>query len=105
MRRERALEEHGEQTHTPDGKQSPSGNPFVWLVLTCGLCSGSDVAIHLYSFSFNLNPNWTEELCDQDEILKCMCLHPSFPTLANTCTLTDMESTVDKFGLRPHIQF
>ncbi|KAL7953716.1 hypothetical protein V8C34DRAFT_296294 [Trichoderma compactum] len=58
----------------------------TWRANTYPGC-GSDVAIHLYSFSFNLNPNWTEELCDQEEILNYM------------------ESTVDKFGLRPYIQF
>jgi hypothetical protein len=33
--------------------------------------SGSDVPIHLYSFSFNLNPDWTQALADQQEILDC----------------------------------
>lgn len=33
--------------------------------------SGSDVPIHLYSFSFNLNPDWTQALADQKEILQC----------------------------------
>lgn len=33
--------------------------------------SGCDVPTHLYSFSFNLNPNWSKELCDQSEILNC----------------------------------
>lgn len=39
----------------------------------------------LYSFSFNLNPNWSQELAEQEEILQYM------------------EDTVDKFQLRPHI--
>lgn len=43
--------------------------------------------IHLYSFSFNLNPDWTQALADQQEILAYI------------------ESTVDKFGLRPHFKF
>ncbi|KAG8158441.1 hypothetical protein KVR01_011563 [Diaporthe batatas] len=47
---------------------------------------GSDVPIHLYSFSFNLNPDWSEELCDQTEILQYI------------------EDTVDKFSLRPHFR-
>ncbi|KAM0431988.1 hypothetical protein ACHAQK_009904 [Fusarium lateritium] len=48
---------------------------------------GSDVPIHLYSFSFNLNPDWTQALADQQEIL------------------TYINSTVDKFKLRPHFTF
>ncbi|RNJ59140.1 hypothetical protein D7B24_003233 [Verticillium nonalfalfae] len=51
------------------------------------LPSGSDVPIHLYSFSFNLNPNWTQALADQEEILEYI------------------ESTVDKFHLRKHFCF
>ncbi|PVH77662.1 monooxygenase [Cadophora sp. DSE1049] len=48
---------------------------------------GCDIPTHLYSFSFNLNPSWSKELCDQAEILQYM------------------ESTVDKFNLRPHVNF
>src|ERR1700753_1997279 len=33
--------------------------------------SGCDLKSHLYSFSFNLNPNWSKELCQQPEILQC----------------------------------
>ncbi|KAI9168091.1 Baeyer-Villiger monooxygenase [Paramyrothecium foliicola] len=58
----------------------------TWLANTYPGC-GSDVPIHLYSFSFNLNPDWTQQLADQEEILRYM------------------ESTVDKFGLRPHFKF
>ncbi|KAF2097820.1 FAD/NAD(P)-binding domain-containing protein [Rhizodiscina lignyota] len=47
---------------------------------------GCDVPSHLYSFSFNLNPNWSKELCEQNEILEYM------------------EATVDKFNLRPHFK-
>ncbi|KAI0894275.1 monooxygenase [Annulohypoxylon nitens] len=47
---------------------------------------GCDVASHLYSFSFNLNPNWSRELCEQAEILQYI------------------EDTVDKFDLRQFIQ-
>ncbi|KAL1877871.1 hypothetical protein Daus18300_002224 [Diaporthe australafricana] len=55
----------------------------TWKANTYPGC-GSDVPIHLYSFSFNLNPDWTEELCDQSEILEYI------------------ENTVDKFALRSH---
>jgi len=48
-------------------------------------CSGCDVHSHLYSFSFNLNPNWSKQLAEQGEILQYI------------------EDTVDKFQLRPHI--
>ncbi|KPM43012.1 hypothetical protein AK830_g3538 [Neonectria ditissima] len=58
----------------------------TWRVNTYPGC-GSDVPIHLYSFSFNLNPNWSQELVDQKEILDYV------------------ESTVDKFRLRSHFQF
>ncbi|KAM5352841.1 hypothetical protein ACJ41O_005563 [Fusarium nematophilum] len=58
----------------------------TWRVNTYPGC-GSDVPIHLYSFSFNLNPDWTQELADQKEILDYI------------------ESTVDKFHLRPHFTF
>jgi cation diffusion facilitator CzcD-associated flavoprotein CzcO len=47
--------------------------------------SGCDVPTHLYSFSFNLNPDWSRELCDQKEILEYM------------------DATVDKFKLRHHV--
>ncbi|ODV89695.1 hypothetical protein CANCADRAFT_4319 [Tortispora caseinolytica NRRL Y-17796] len=46
---------------------------------------GCDVMSHLYSFSFNLNPNWSKELCERDEILQYI------------------NDTVDKFGLRKYI--
>ncbi|KAH6869051.1 hypothetical protein B0T10DRAFT_418998 [Thelonectria olida] len=58
----------------------------TWRVNTYPGC-GSDVPIHLYSFSFNLNPNWTQALADQEEILEYV------------------ESTVDKFQLRSHFRF
>jgi hypothetical protein len=35
------------------------------------LNSGCDLPSHLYSFSFNLNPNWSKQLCEQPEILQC----------------------------------
>ncbi|GIJ86518.1 hypothetical protein Asppvi_005407 [Aspergillus pseudoviridinutans] len=46
---------------------------------------GCDLPSHLYSFSFNLNPNWSKELCEQPEILQYI------------------EDTVEKFSLREHI--
>ncbi|KAH6682832.1 hypothetical protein B0J14DRAFT_132823 [Halenospora varia] len=58
----------------------------TWRTNTYPGC-GCDIPTHLYSFSFNLNPNWSKELCDQPEILQYM------------------ESTVNKFNLRPHMQF
>lgn len=42
----------------------------TWRINTYPGC-GSDVPIHLYSFSFNLNPDWTQALADQEEILAC----------------------------------
>ncbi|KAF1984630.1 FAD/NAD(P)-binding domain-containing protein [Aulographum hederae CBS 113979] len=48
---------------------------------------GCDIPTHLYSFSFNLNPTWSKELCEQEEILDYM------------------EATVDKFDFRPHMVF
>lgn len=66
--------------------------------------SGSDVPIHLYSFSFNLNPDWTQALADQEEILACQCAC-DIPLSSNTHRTIDIESTVDKFGLRPHFNF
>ena len=48
---------------------------------------GCDVPTILYSFHFNLNPNWSKELCDGPEILQYM------------------EDTVAKFNLRKHMQF
>lgn len=46
-----------------------------------------DVESHLYSFSFELNPNWSRTFASQPEILEYL-LH---------CT--------EKFGLRPYIRF
>ncbi|KAB5531368.1 hypothetical protein GE09DRAFT_1040978 [Coniochaeta sp. 2T2.1] len=58
----------------------------TWRANTYPGC-GSDVPIHLYSFSFNLNPDWTQALADQAEILNYI------------------EDTVDKFDLRAHFRF
>ncbi|KAI0424193.1 monooxygenase [Xylaria sp. FL1042] len=56
----------------------------TWRTNTYPGC-GCDLKSILYSFSFNLNPNWSKQLCDQPEILQYM------------------EDTVDKFDLRKHM--
>ncbi|GAM83023.1 hypothetical protein ANO11243_010090 [Dothideomycetidae sp. 11243] len=56
----------------------------TWRANTYPGC-GCDLKSHLYSFSFNPNPSWSKELCEQPEILRYI------------------EDTVDKFGLRPHV--
>jgi cation diffusion facilitator CzcD-associated flavoprotein CzcO len=68
--------------------------------------SGCDVPTHLYSFSFNLNPNWSKELCDQKEILECGALtySPSYCYFMLNIN-KDIEATVDKFKLRPYMHF
>lgn len=61
--------------------------------------------IHLYSFSFNLNSDWSEELCDQSEILQCEWLQSRIPALGQILThFSDIEDTVDKFSLRSHFK-
>jgi cation diffusion facilitator CzcD-associated flavoprotein CzcO len=47
---------------------------------------GCDVDSHLYSYSFNLNPNWSKRFAEQAEILQYL------------------QDTVDKFGVRPHVR-
>ena len=47
---------------------------------------GCDVDSHLYSFSFNPNPDWSKRFAEQEEILAYL------------------NSTVDKFGIRPHVR-
>ena len=47
---------------------------------------GCDVDSHLYSFSFNPNPNWSKRFAEQSEILQYL------------------NDTVDKFGVRQHVQ-
>ncbi len=47
---------------------------------------GCDVDSHLYSFSFNPNPNWSKRFAEQEEILQYL------------------NSTVDAFGIRPHVK-
>jgi len=47
---------------------------------------GCDVDSHLYSFSFNPNPDWSKRFAEQKEILAYL------------------NSTVDKFGVRPHVR-
>ncbi|KAH6972186.1 monooxygenase [Ilyonectria sp. MPI-CAGE-AT-0026] len=48
---------------------------------------GCDIPSHLYTFSFNLNPNWSQDLVGQEEILQYM------------------NDTIDKFELREHMRF
>ncbi|KAL0932491.1 monooxygenase [Colletotrichum truncatum] len=57
----------------------------TWRTNTYPGC-GCDLKSHLYSFSFNLNPNWSKELCEQAEILQYM------------------EDTCTKFDLHKHVQ-
>ncbi|KAM0750741.1 monooxygenase [Meredithblackwellia eburnea MCA 4105] len=64
-----------------DSAASPGG---VWHLNTYPSC-GCDVYSHLYSFSFNLESQWSQELADQPEIERYM------------------NNTVDKLGIRPHI--
>ncbi|KAL6354831.1 hypothetical protein LRP88_12188 [Fusarium phalaenopsidis] len=47
---------------------------------------GCDVDSHLYSFSFNPNPDWSKRFAEQGEILQYL------------------NDTVDKFGIRPHVR-
>ncbi|KAM0267565.1 hypothetical protein ACHAPA_005854 [Fusarium lateritium] len=47
---------------------------------------GCDVDSHLYSFSFNPNPDWSKRFAEQGEILEYL------------------NNTVDKFGIRPHVR-
>ncbi|POR36846.1 Uncharacterized protein TPAR_02973 [Tolypocladium paradoxum] len=56
----------------------------TWRANTYPGC-GCDLQSHLYSFSFNPNPYWSKQLCEQPEILQYI------------------EDTVDKFDLRPHV--
>src|SRR6476646_5009979 len=45
-----------------------------------------DIQSHLYSFSFDLNPDWSEAYATQPEILAYL------------------ERCADRFGIRPHIR-
>lgn len=47
---------------------------------------GCDVDSHLYSFSFNPNPDWSRRFAEQSEILQYL------------------NDTVDKFAIRQHVQ-
>ncbi|CAH0047331.1 unnamed protein product [Clonostachys solani] len=47
---------------------------------------GCDVDSHLYSFSFNPNPDWSKRFAEQAEILEYL------------------NNTVDKFGVRQHVE-
>lgn len=63
------LEALGEQTLIPAGTWE-AFKTYRRSIVNCSI-SGCDVPTHLYSFSFNLNPDWSKELCDQEEILEC----------------------------------
>ncbi|KIX00381.1 uncharacterized protein Z518_10520 [Rhinocladiella mackenziei CBS 650.93] len=67
--------------------------------LYAGRCE-TDSTSHLYSFSINLNSNWSTELCEQPEILQCTS-SVGVGLLADS--QTDLNDTVDKFELRPLI--
>lgn len=49
--------------------------------------AASDVPSHLYSYSFENNPNWSREFATQSEILAYL------------------ERCADKYGVRPHMRF
>lgn len=44
-----------------------------------------DLPSRLYDFSFNLNPDWSQELCGREEVLEYV------------------NATVDRYELRPHV--
>ena len=69
MRSWTALAAHGGRTFTLAGK-SRLVDQVRWFA-DKPISSGCDIPTHLYSFSFNLNPNWSKELCDRQEILDC----------------------------------
>jgi cation diffusion facilitator CzcD-associated flavoprotein CzcO len=58
----------------------------TWLVNDYPGCA-CDVPSHMYSFSFEPNPEWSREFASQPEILAYL------------------RRCADKYGLRPHIQF
>jgi cyclohexanone monooxygenase len=58
----------------------------TWLVNDYPGCA-CDVPSHMYSFSFEPNPNWSREFATQPEILAYL------------------KGCADKYGLRPRIQF
>ena len=68
MRNVQVSEERGEQIHIRAGLLHFDSTVAKYDLT---ISSGSDVPIHLYSFSFNLNPDWSQELADQEEILHC----------------------------------
>lgn len=59
----------GEPTLIPDGKRVSFAVQAIFD--SNNFTSGCDLPSHLYSFSFNLNPYWSKELCEQPEILQC----------------------------------
>ena len=58
------------EANSPQIFEKLDGVGGTWRTNTYPGC-GCDVPTHLYSFSFNLNPEWSKELCDQEEILEC----------------------------------
>lgn len=58
---------------TSEAFESCLGHPLILTPIGTSTYPGCgcDLPSHLYSFSFNLNPNWSKELCEQPEILQC----------------------------------
>ena len=79
-----ALLEHGIESFTIfDGGDRVGG---TWRDNTYPGCA-CDVPSHLYSFSFERNPDWSRAFSPQPEILEYL------------------ERCVDKYGLAPHLRF
>ena len=78
------LKEAGIHDFTIYEKEKSLGG--TWHVNTYPGCA-CDVQSHLYSFSFELNPNWSRTFSDQNEIWQYL------------------EFCADKYKLRPHIKF
>ncbi|KAM0276076.1 hypothetical protein ACHAQH_007095 [Verticillium albo-atrum] len=69
-----------------------SGPGGTWIANTYPGCS--DVPIHLYSFSFNLNLSWTQALADQEEILESQVVPAIAPSVKK---VTQLFTNWDKF--------
>ena len=82
MKGRKASEERGISTHI----QVYVGLNLPILTKLKSTQVGCDVDSHLYSFSFNLNPDWSKRFAEQEEILQYL------------------NATVDKFGVRPHVR-
>lgn len=79
---------HGERTPIRGGESLK--NSFSKSLVVDQLYSGCDLPSHLYSFSFNLNPNWSKQLCEQPEILQCK--------LSYQLAVTTSKLTGDRHG-------